>query len=71
MFALSERTYQKIGSKNLMILGYFIITVATYGFGLLPEIENDTIFISVAIICRLMQGLAEQLIAFSYTLILG
>jgi Na+/melibiose symporter-like transporter len=59
MFAFSERTYKKIGSKNLMILGYFIITIATYGFGLLSEIENDTAFIVLAIVCRFMQGLAE------------
>ena len=35
MFLLPDKTFKKIGSKRLMITGYFTMTVATFGFGIL------------------------------------
>jgi hypothetical protein len=40
MFLISDETLKKIGIKTLMILGYFIVTLSTLGFGLLSYVDD-------------------------------
>ena len=43
---------QKVGRKNLILLGHLIMIMASIGFGLLVYIENDSAFFWISIALR-------------------
>lgn len=49
----------KIGRKNCIILGNLFMVIASYGFGLLVYVYDDTWFFTLSLILRFIQGLGE------------
>lgn len=49
---------EKLGRKNIIILGVVTITLATLAFGCASYFKNVWVFYSVSLVARLMQGIA-------------
>lgn len=54
----------KLGAKNTLLIGFFLITVTTYGLGLLSLIDNSDTFLYTALILRFFQGQGDVLLQF-------
>lgn len=49
----------KIGSKNTIVAGFFLMTVTTVGLGIMTMIDNPTTFFFVGNALRFVQGLGD------------
>ena len=50
---------QKLGRKNVLLVGTVIMLVGTAGYGLLVLIEDDNLFFWVSFIFRILQGFGD------------
>jgi MFS family permease len=51
-----------IGRRNLIMLGMFLMGASFLLFGLISEIENKNLFISLSLVNRFLQGLSSSMI---------
>lgn len=51
----------KYGRKKLTVIGMVVTTIGCLGFGSLIHIDNNAIFISMAIVTRVMQGIGNSM----------
>lgn len=51
-----------IGTKNTILLGFFLVTITTIGLGSIAHITNGTYFTYTAIILRFFQGAGDILL---------
>ncbi len=69
-FPLVVSFFDRFGRKNLMAIGFAVTAVATAGFGLLVYVTNFTAFTILAVVLRVLQGLADTFIMGStYTML--
>ena len=54
----------KMGAKNTLLIGFVMITVTTFGLGLLSMIKNSQSFLIVALILRFFQGQGDVFLQF-------
>ena len=54
----------KMGAKNTLLIGFVMITVTTFGLGLLSLIKNSQSFLIVALILRFFQGQGDVFLQF-------
>jgi len=55
----------KIGAKNTIIVGFFLITVTTFGLGVIHYIKNYQVFYFSALALRFFQGQGDVLLQFT------
>ena len=48
-----------IGTKNTILLGFFLVTVTTFGLGAISYLDNGNYFIYVGIGLRFFQGAGD------------
>ena len=53
---------RKIGSKNTILLGLFLLTSTTYGIGLISYTKKPKTFLSINLVLRFFQGAGEVLL---------
>lgn len=59
-----------LGSKNTILIGFFLMTVSTFGLGWIAMIDNSQTFKYVAVIVRFFQGQGDIMLQItSYTII--
>ena len=59
-----------LGSKNTIVIGFFLLTITTFALGWIAAISNAQTFKYVAVVVRFFQGLGDILLQVtSYTVI--
>lgn len=51
-----------IGSKNTILIGFFLLTITTFALGWISVIKDAQIFKYVAVVVRFFQGLGDILL---------
>ena len=52
----------KIGTKNAIIFGFFMLTATTFGLGAISRISDPHLFKYIAVILRFFQGQGDVLL---------
>jgi hypothetical protein len=46
----------KLGAKNAIIFGFFLLTITTYGLGAVARVKDPHLFKYIAVALRFFQG---------------
>ena len=52
----------KLGSKNTMLIGFFIITISSFGLGVIAVFDHSSTFLYSALTLRFFQGQGDVLL---------
>lgn len=55
----------KLGAKNTILVGFVMITITTFGLGLIHYIEDADTFLYTALTLRFLQGFGDVLLQFT------
>jgi len=63
IFAIFNSTLKNLlGTKNFIVLGFFLLTITIAGLGIIANVEDSGTFVALALVLRFIMGAGDIIV---------